>query len=144
MTSLIVNNVAGMVFDVAKSTDRVMITVYQSAAGNKILTWLQDAVDKMISALGKAIYFPYLAPVVILGAMWLAWQGLIRKRDPDHRGDAVDGGGRHPGQLADRQAGRPPSPGGDHGLQRRHPGPQRRLRQAARAGQQQLPAGRPG
>ena len=80
MTSLIGNNVAGMVFDAAKSLDRVTITVYQSAAGNSILTWLQSAVDKLISALGKAIYFPYLAPVVILGAMWLAWQGLIRKR----------------------------------------------------------------
>ena len=80
MTSLIGNNVAGMVFDAAKSIDRVTITVYQSAAGNNILTWLQDAVDRLITALGNAIYFPYLAPVVILGAMWLAWQGLIRKR----------------------------------------------------------------
>ncbi len=80
MTSLIGNNVSGMVFDAAKSIDRVTITVYQSAAGNNILTWLQNAVDKLISSLGKAIYFPYLAPVVILGAMWLAWQGLIRKR----------------------------------------------------------------
>ncbi len=80
MTSLIGNNVAGMVFDMAKSLDRVTITVYQSAAGNSILTWLQQAVNKLITALGKAIYFPFLAPVVILGAIWLAWQGLIRKR----------------------------------------------------------------
>ena len=80
MTSLVGNNVAGMVFDAAKSLDRVTITVYQSAAGNNILTWLQNAVDRLISALGNAIYFPYLAPVVILGAIWLAWQGLIRKR----------------------------------------------------------------
>jgi hypothetical protein len=80
MTSLIGNNVAGMVFDAAKSLDRVTITVYQSAAGNNILTWLRNAADGLISALGNAIYFPYLAPVVILGAIWLAWQGLIRKR----------------------------------------------------------------
>jgi len=80
MTSLIGNNVAGMVFDAAKSLDRVTITVYQSAAGNNILTWLQKAVNRLISALGNAIYFPYLAPVVIIGAIWLAWQGLIRKR----------------------------------------------------------------
>ena len=80
MTSLIGNNVASMVFDGAKSVDRVTITVYQSAAGNNILTWLQNAVDRLISALGNAIYFPYLAPVVILGAIWLAWQGLVRKR----------------------------------------------------------------
>ena len=80
MTSLIGNNVAGMVFDAAKSIDRVTITVYQSAAGNGILNWLQSDVDRLISALGNAIYFPYLAPVIILGAIWLAWNGLVRKR----------------------------------------------------------------
>ena len=80
MTSLIGNNVAGMVFDLAKSLDRATITVYQTAAGNGILSWLQNAVNTLITALGNAIYYPFLAPVVILGAVWLAWQGLIRKR----------------------------------------------------------------
>jgi hypothetical protein len=80
MTSLIGNNVAGMVFDAAKSIDRVTITVYQSAAGEGILTWLSNVTDRLVTALGNAIYFPYVAVVVILGAIWLAWQGLIRKR----------------------------------------------------------------
>jgi hypothetical protein len=80
MTSLIGNNVAGMVFDGAKSIDRVTITVYQAAAGEGILSWLQRVTDTLITSLGKAIYFPYLAIVVILAAIWLAWQGLIRKR----------------------------------------------------------------
>ena len=80
MTSLIGNNVAGMVFDAAKSIDRVTITVYQSAAGPGIVSWLQRVTDTLITSLGNAIYFPYLAVVVILGAIWLAWQGLIRKR----------------------------------------------------------------
>jgi hypothetical protein len=80
MTSLIGNNVASMVFDMAKSLDRVTITVYQSAAGSNILGWLSSSVDTLITALGNAIYFPFLAPVVIIGAIWLAWQGLIRKR----------------------------------------------------------------
>jgi hypothetical protein len=80
MTSLIGNNVAGVVFDAAKALDRVTITVYQSAAGEGILSWLSGAVDNLITSLGHAIYFPFLAPVVIIGAIWLAWQGLIRKR----------------------------------------------------------------
>jgi hypothetical protein len=80
MASLIGNNVAGVVFDAAKALDRVTITVYQSAAGEGILSWLTAAVDRLVVALGNAIYFPYLAPVVIFGAIWLAWQGLIRKR----------------------------------------------------------------
>jgi TrbL/VirB6 plasmid conjugal transfer protein len=80
MTSLIGNQTANMTFNFAKALDRLTITVYQSAAGNNILGWLSGDVDNLISALGRAIYFPYLAPVVILGAIWLAWQGLIRKR----------------------------------------------------------------
>ncbi|MGH3272427.1 MAG: hypothetical protein ACRDN1_25680, partial [Trebonia sp.] len=71
MTSSIGNNVAGMVFDMAKSLDRVTITVYQSAAGSNILGWLSGSVDQLIKSLGNAIYFPFLAPVVIIAAMWL-------------------------------------------------------------------------
>jgi hypothetical protein len=80
MTSLIGNDVANMVFNFAKSLDRLTITVYQSAASNGILSWLSGPIDGLISKLGAAIYFPFLAPVVILGAIWLAWQGLVRKR----------------------------------------------------------------
>jgi hypothetical protein len=80
MTSLIGNNVAGMVFDMAKALDRVTITVYQSAAGANILSWLSSSVDNLIGRLGNAVFYPFLAPVVIIGAIWLAWQGLVRKR----------------------------------------------------------------
>src|SRR5580658_7554246 len=65
MTSLIGNDVAGMIFDFAKALDRVTITVYQSAAGGGILSWLQNVTDHLISGLGNAIYFPYVAVVVI-------------------------------------------------------------------------------
>ncbi|MGO9161730.1 MAG: type IV secretion system protein, partial [Streptosporangiaceae bacterium] len=80
MTSLIGNNISGMAFDIAKSIDRVTISIYQAAAGNGILAWLSNVTDRLITGLGNAIYFPYLAVVVIIGAIWLAWQGLIRKR----------------------------------------------------------------
>ena len=143
MTSLIGNNVAGMVFDAAKSIDRVTITVYQSAAGNNILNWLQDSVDRLITALGNAIYFPYLAPVVILGAMWLAWQGLIRKRATR----TIEGtlwmvvaATAAIALIGLRRLHRDR----DRGVQRHHPGAQHRVRQAARPGGQQLPAGGPG
>jgi hypothetical protein len=80
ITSLIGNDVAGMIFDFAKAFDRVTITVYQASASNGILTWLQNVTDRLVSNIGNAVYFPYLALVVILGAIWLAWQGLVRKR----------------------------------------------------------------
>src|SRR5258708_37792885 len=79
-TSLIGSSVAGMVFDAAKALDRVTITVYQSAAGEGILSWLTGAVDRLVTSLGNAIYFPHLAPVVIIRAICLARQGPIRQR----------------------------------------------------------------
>ena len=144
MTSSIGNNVAGMVFDMAKSLDRVTITVYQSAAGANILSWLSSSVDQLITALGKAIYFPFLAPVVIIGAIWLAWQGLVRKRATR----TIEGTiwmviacaaaiwliGQ-PRRLHQRRHDR---------LQRRHLGAQHGVRQPARHRGQQLPAGRSG
>ena len=100
--------------------------------------------DKLISALGKAIYFPYLAPVVILGAMWLAWQGLIRKRATR----TIEGTlwmvvAATPAIALTGQPRRLHRVGTTV-VQRRHRRAQHRVRQAARAGQQQLPAGRPG
>ncbi len=80
MTSMIGNSVANTVFDGAKAIDRITITTYQSAAGEGLLGWLKQRVDQLISQIGHAVYFPYLAPVVLLGAIWMAWQGLIRKR----------------------------------------------------------------
>ena len=97
--------------------------------------------DRLITALGNAIYFPYLAPVVILGAIWLAWQGLIRKRATR----TIEGtlwmvvacvaAIALIGRPADVHRGR------DHGLQRRHRRAEHRVLQAARPGRQQLPAG---
>jgi TrbL/VirB6 plasmid conjugal transfer protein len=80
MTSMIGNSVANAVFDAAKAIDRITITTYQSAAGEGLLDWLKQRVDQLITQIGNAVYFPYLAPVVLLGAIWLAWEGLIRKR----------------------------------------------------------------
>jgi hypothetical protein len=80
MTSIIGNSVANAVFDAAKAFDRITITTYQSAAGGGLLDWLKQRVDQLISQIGNAVYFPYLAPLVLLGAIWMAWQGLIRRR----------------------------------------------------------------
>ncbi|HUK72103.1 MAG TPA: type IV secretion system protein [Streptosporangiaceae bacterium] len=80
MTSMIGNSVSNAVFDAAKAIDRITITTYQSAAGEGLLGWLKQRVDQLITQIGNAVYFPYLAPIVLLGVIWLAWQGLIRRR----------------------------------------------------------------
>ncbi|MEU9835968.1 type IV secretion system protein [Streptosporangium sp. NPDC048047] len=71
---------ANTVFSWAKSLDRLTITTYQAAATEGPLESIKDVVDDIVTNLANAMYWPYLRPVVILGAIWLAWYGLIRKR----------------------------------------------------------------
>ncbi|MFD0658057.1 type IV secretion system protein [Thermocatellispora tengchongensis] len=71
---------ANTIFLWAKSVDRMTITTYQAAATEGPLQSIKDAVDGIVTNLANAMYWPYLRPVVILGAIWLAWYGLIRKR----------------------------------------------------------------
>ncbi|HEX4812714.1 MAG TPA: type IV secretion system protein [Nonomuraea sp.] len=71
---------ANGVFTAAKAIDRLTITTYQAAATEGPLQSIKDVVDDIVTNLSNAMYWPYLRPIVILGAIWLAWYGLIRKR----------------------------------------------------------------
>ncbi|MET9243655.1 type IV secretion system protein [Nonomuraea sp. NPDC003709] len=71
---------ANGIFTAAKAIDRLTITTYQAAATEGPLQAIKDVVDDIITNLSKAMYWPFLQPIVILGAIWLAWYGLIRKR----------------------------------------------------------------
>jgi uncharacterized membrane protein YgcG len=71
---------ANGIFTAAKAVDRLTITTYQAAATEGPLQSIKDVVDDIVTSLSNAMYWPYLRPIVILGAIWLAWYGLIRKR----------------------------------------------------------------
>ncbi|GAA3028629.1 type IV secretion system protein [Streptosporangium longisporum] len=74
------NAMANTVFLWAKALDRLTITTYQAAATEGPLEAIKNVVDDIVIRLADAMYWPYLRPIVILGAIWLAWYGLIRKR----------------------------------------------------------------
>ncbi|RJL33631.1 hypothetical protein D5H75_11355 [Bailinhaonella thermotolerans] len=74
------NTWANTIFSWAKAVDRITITTYQAAATEGPLQSIKDVVDDIVGNLADAMYWPYLRPIVILGAIWLAWYGLIRKR----------------------------------------------------------------
>ncbi|MET7465315.1 type IV secretion system protein [Nonomuraea sp. NPDC005501] len=74
------NGWANTVFLWAKAIDRVTITTYQAAATEGPLQSIKNVVDDIVTNLSEAMYWPFLRPIVILGAIWLAWYGLIRKR----------------------------------------------------------------
>ncbi|GHE29443.1 hypothetical protein GCM10017673_35020 [Streptosporangium violaceochromogenes] len=74
------NMTANTIFLWAKALDRLTITTYQAAATEGPLESIKDVVDDIVIRLSDAMYWPFLRPIVILGAIWLAWYGLIRKR----------------------------------------------------------------
>ncbi|MFC4587370.1 hypothetical protein ACFO8L_14850 [Sphaerisporangium corydalis] len=71
---------ANTVFSWAKAIDRMTITTYEAAATEGPLQSIKDVVDDIVTNLANAMYWPYLRVVILLGAVWLAWYGLIRKR----------------------------------------------------------------
>ncbi|MDL4772235.1 type IV secretion system protein [Actinomadura xylanilytica] len=74
------NALANTTFTLVRAIDRTTISVYQAAASESLLSWLKNTVDGVISGIGKTFNARYWSWVVILGAMWLAWWGLVRKR----------------------------------------------------------------
>ncbi|WP_067917267.1 type IV secretion system protein, partial [Actinomadura rubrobrunea] len=74
------NALANTTFTLVRAIDRTTISVYQAAASDALLGWLKNTVDGVISDIGKTFNARYWSWVVILGAMWLAWWGLVRKR----------------------------------------------------------------
>ncbi|MEW9529153.1 type IV secretion system protein [Microbispora sp. NPDC049125] len=80
VTAVLGNAWANTVFSWAKAVDRLTISTYQAAATEGPIQPIKDVADDIITNLANAMYWPYLRPIVILGAIWLAWYGLIRKR----------------------------------------------------------------
>lgn len=74
------NMTANTIFAWAKALNRLTITTYQAAATEGPLDSIKNVVDDIVINLSEAMYWPFLRPIVILGAIWLAWYGLIRKR----------------------------------------------------------------
>lgn len=78
--AMVGNSISNVVFTLAKAFDRTTITIYQAAASESLLDWLKRTVDGVIHNMGNTFGAKYWSWVVILGALWLAWWGLIRRR----------------------------------------------------------------
>ncbi|GII53012.1 hypothetical protein Pth03_14010 [Planotetraspora thailandica] len=80
VTAMMGNTWANAIFSAAKAVDRLTISTYQAAATEGPLQPIKTVADNIITNLADAMYWPYLRPIIILGAIWLMWYGLIRKR----------------------------------------------------------------
>jgi hypothetical protein len=83
------NFVANAVFGLAKMINGLSIGTYQWAVSADLFDTLGEPVDCLIKGCGgsmglkDALYLPYLAPIVLLGALWMGWQGLVKKRSTE-------------------------------------------------------------
>ena len=71
---------ANTAWDLSKTINQSTITVYQAANSDGLLASFNEMVESVVVALREGIWRPLIPTVVILGAVWLGWYGLIRKR----------------------------------------------------------------
>src|SRR5690606_38688698 len=67
-------------WDLSKTINQSTITVYQAATSDGLLANFNRVVENAVAELREGIWRPLLPTVFILGAVWLGWYGLIRKR----------------------------------------------------------------
>ncbi|WP_394298848.1 type IV secretion system protein [Allosalinactinospora lopnorensis] len=67
-------------WDLSKTINQSTITVYEAAASDRLLNNFNSLIENVVSELREGVWRPLLPTVIILGAVWLGWYGLIRKR----------------------------------------------------------------
>ncbi len=80
MSSSATATLTNSAWDLSKTINQSTITVYQAATSDGLLNDFNSMVESVITQLREGIWRPLLPTVIILGAIWLGWYGLIRKR----------------------------------------------------------------
>ncbi|WP_020380411.1 type IV secretion system protein [Nocardiopsis gilva] len=80
MGSAAVATLTTTTWELSKTINQSTITVYQAATSDGLLSNFNDMVEGVIIQLREGVWRPLLPTITILGAVWLGWYGLIRKR----------------------------------------------------------------
>ncbi|MFB9799414.1 type IV secretion system protein [Streptomonospora salina] len=80
MGSAAVATLSNTAWNLSKTINQSTITVYQAATSDGLLASFNTLVEDVVMQLREGIWRPLLPTVIILGAVWLGWYGLIRKR----------------------------------------------------------------
>ncbi|WP_131097074.1 type IV secretion system protein [Streptomonospora litoralis] len=80
MGSAAIATLSNTAWNLSKTINQSTITVYQAATADGLLASFNTLVEDVIMQLREGIWRPLLPTVIILGAVWLGWYGLIRKR----------------------------------------------------------------
>ena len=74
---------ANMVFAFAKVVDRVVISTFQMATAPDMLKAFLGPLDSTVRAMKDRLFLNYLLPVVVMGAIFGAYKGLVKKRSSE-------------------------------------------------------------
>ncbi|MDA2803223.1 type IV secretion system protein [Nocardiopsis suaedae] len=80
MSSSAMATLSNTTWSLSKTINQSTITVYQAATSDGLLNDFNTMVTGVITQLREGIWRPLLPTVIILGAVWLGWYGLVRKR----------------------------------------------------------------
>lgn len=92
--SAIGNTVANQIFQLTKAITSLSISMYEWASSPNLMSKFLEPVDCVVKGckggkgLYDTLYLNFLAPVIVLGALWAGWHGLVKKRSSE----AVQGG----------------------------------------------------
>ncbi|MDA0562870.1 hypothetical protein LG943_00740 [Streptomonospora sp. S1-112] len=75
-----ISGIANLMWLCARGISLVSITLYEWAASGDALSGLETLVVAGVEGLRRAVWGPFLAVVVVLGAVWMGWWGLVRQR----------------------------------------------------------------
>ena len=81
--------IANTMFTFAKIIDSVSIAVYRWAADPDLLSDSLGPLDKIVNGgdgvggLKQSLYLEYIIPIIMLGALYMAWIGLVKKQSTE-------------------------------------------------------------
>ena len=83
------NMMANQMFSGTKAVTSLSISMFQWASSPDLLDDFSKPVDQVVQGLKKKLYLNFLSPVIVVGALWMGWQGLVKKRTTEAAQGAV-------------------------------------------------------
>lgn len=77
------NTVANMVAFLGQAVGEVGLTIFGWAMSVDAIEPFLGSIDSVVKALRDALFLEYMTPILMLGALWMAWVGLVKKRSTE-------------------------------------------------------------
>lgn len=78
--TLAANMASQTVFDVAKAITRSTISGVQLALSDDVFESFWPIIDEVVENLRDWLYLGFIEPLVMIAAVWMAWNGLVKRR----------------------------------------------------------------